>query len=273
MCSAISTLSLGYKPEKKTEWCDAIVLLRGMTTQAVRFPDMNYHILTGLHRRSNVNRFELDNLYLAAQNRWNKISKAIRKGDFPYVFSYYMNHGIYTTRSVDHYFAKGSVSLISNKDITKKKKLRRKNGKWNGPVGKRRRKREEERRRIFLIERSKRLEAAKTNQIMKTDNNYSERMQGFWYGSGNTFNYDVGSVKCLLKPTQIVRANIFLTSAISHLDRLKDVLHIQGTLASILLAVTNISNEGALLAFSRGNMFEVNQGYTLRVPSSSISIK
>ncbi|KAK1358233.1 hypothetical protein POM88_051489 [Heracleum sosnowskyi] len=36
MCCAISTLSLGYTLEKKNEWCDAIVLLSGMTTQAVR---------------------------------------------------------------------------------------------------------------------------------------------------------------------------------------------------------------------------------------------
>ncbi|KAK1357741.1 hypothetical protein POM88_050997 [Heracleum sosnowskyi] len=269
ICSAISTLSLGYMPEKKNEWCDAIVLLIGMTSQAVRFHNMNNQIRIGMNITSNVNRFELSNILLATQNRWNKISKAIRKREFPYVFSYYMNSGMYITGSVTEFFAKCNVSLINDKEKTKREKLKRKICKWNGPLGKRRRKREVERRRIFLIQRIKRLEAAKRNQIMKSDNKYSERMHGFWYGSADTLNYNVESVKCLLRPTQRVRANIYLISAISHLDRLKDVLQIQGTFASMLLEVINIWNEGGLLLVSRGtSLISERRGSSLDAPGS-----
>ncbi|KAK1358106.1 hypothetical protein POM88_051362 [Heracleum sosnowskyi] len=100
MCSAISTLSLGYAPEKKNEWCESIVLLTGMTTQAVRFHVMRSHIQAALRslRTSDSTtcggRFEQANINLAMQSRWNKISKAFRRGEDPYIFSYYMNSAL-----------------------------------------------------------------------------------------------------------------------------------------------------------------------------------
>lgn len=47
--SAVSILSLGYTSGKKDEWTDAFVLLRGITTQAVRFCSMQSHVQSGFY--------------------------------------------------------------------------------------------------------------------------------------------------------------------------------------------------------------------------------
>ncbi|KAK1358032.1 hypothetical protein POM88_051288 [Heracleum sosnowskyi] len=85
MRSAISTLSLGYTPQKKNEWCEAVVLLTGMTSQAVRFCKMKDHVQSGLlyttarDTAEHDGRYVLDVSDIALQNRWNKVSKAIRR--------------------------------------------------------------------------------------------------------------------------------------------------------------------------------------------------
>lgn len=118
MCSAISTLSLRYTPVKN-EWCEAIVLLSGMTTQAVRFHVTKRHIQGGLRYLRTYDsvtydgRYEQNDMNLAMQNRWNKISKAIRRGEDLYVFSYYTNNGIYTSNALCQYIARTVVSLIN----------------------------------------------------------------------------------------------------------------------------------------------------------------
>ncbi|KAK1358113.1 hypothetical protein POM88_051369 [Heracleum sosnowskyi] len=179
MCSAISTLSLGYTPEKKSEWCEAIVLLTGMTTQAVRFHKMKRHVIGGLRYvkaydlMSYDGRYEQNDMNMALQSRWNKISKALRRGELPLIFSYYTKNGIYNNNALSHYLAQTTVSLINDKDKRKQEKFKR----WNGPLGNNTRKRKEERNRMWIMETEAKREA---KQIMQeTDNKFSEKMHGF----------------------------------------------------------------------------------------------
>ncbi|XP_074375193.1 uncharacterized protein LOC141716941 [Apium graveolens] len=237
MCSAISTLSLGFTPQKKNEWCEAIVLLAGFTTQAVRFSVMKYHVQKGIG-----NGFRYSGRYLlsardrAMQNRWNKLSRAMREGEYPYVFSHYSDHGTYTVGCVTGFVARHKVSLINDKDKTRRLKFRRRLDKWNGPLENGTRKREEEIKRRLILEKEERLGI----------------MHGFWYGSAGNLKYEVGSAKWLPR------------SPTHPLDRLRVVLQVQANLSSTLLVVENIWN-GGLLAFFRGtNMMVDNRRFWLR---------
>ncbi|KAK1357879.1 hypothetical protein POM88_051135 [Heracleum sosnowskyi] len=143
--------------------------------------------------------------------------------------------------------ARRDVSLINDKDKTKRGKFRRKMNRWNGPLGNTKRKLREESHKRLVMEREER-------QIMKKmDDKSSEMMHGFWYGSVSTFNYEVACGKCLVEWSQMVSSNRFFRSATSYLGRLKDVLLAQRTLASILVAVKEIWNErSTLLTCFRG---------------------
>lgn len=83
LASQRNTLSLGYTSEKKNEWYEAIVLLTGMTTQAILGFIKWRHITSGLQFRVTYDpttcdgRHELHNRYLGMQNRWNKFSRGI----------------------------------------------------------------------------------------------------------------------------------------------------------------------------------------------------
>ncbi|KAK1357995.1 hypothetical protein POM88_051251 [Heracleum sosnowskyi] len=271
MCSAISTLSLGYTPQKKNEWCEAVVLLTGITSQAVRFSKMKAHVQRGLlfktaHCPSSFNgRYELSDIIMAKQHRWNKISEAIRRGKYPYVFSFYTENGPYATATMCEYSAR-DVLLINDSDKTKREEYRRRINRWNGPLGNSQRKcQEEAHRRSFLETEAKRI-------MKKMDNNSSERMHGSWYGSLDTFNYEVACVNHLPTLAQIVGGNRLLVSATCHLANLKDVLQAQRTLASTFVAVQNIWNEGGLLAFFRGaSMILEKWGFNLDGADSKFS--
>ncbi|KAK1358008.1 hypothetical protein POM88_051264 [Heracleum sosnowskyi] len=252
LCSAISTISLGYTPEKKNEWCEAIVLLTGMTSQAVRFHEMKEHVQFGLYfglpydTATSNGRYELSCGDIAMQYRWNKISKAIRRGEYPYVFSHYADRGTYSTHAMCEDSARDDVSLINDKDKTKAGKYCRKRiNKWNGPLENSKRNREEESHRRSFLERE-----MVRKQLM--DKKLSERMHGAWYGSLDTLKYEVASVNCLPTPAQMVRANRFLVSATPPLDCLQGLLHVQTSVASIYLAAKSIRNEGGLLTYFRG---------------------
>ncbi|KAK1357938.1 hypothetical protein POM88_051194 [Heracleum sosnowskyi] len=251
MCSAISTLSLGYMPQKKNGWCEAVVLLKGITTQAVRFREMTKHVGIGLefinaYSMSSFNgRYTTPPEVLAMQNRWNKISKAIRRREYPYIFSHYADHGPYCTTPICENSAQ-DVLLINDRDKRKGEKSRRRIDRWNGPLGNSKRKHEEESHRRLLVES----EAERI--MMEMDSKYSETMHGFWYGSVDTFKNEVAYVNRFPRAAQIVRDDRFLVSATSHLARLKYVLQAQKTLASTLLEVQNIWNEGTGSIFKNG---------------------
>lgn len=259
MCSAISTLSLGYTPQKKNEWCEAVVLLTGITSHAVRLSFMKHHVRAGVlcrkaHYSFSFNgRYELASVLMATQNRWNKISNAIRRGKYPYVVSFYDRAGGYSTYIICETLARIDVSLINDRDKTKREKSRRRINRWNGPLGNIQRKREEEAHRRLYLER----EAKRIMKIM--DNHSSERMHGFWYGSLDTFKYEVACVNRLTRLAQIVGDNRLLVSATCHLAQLKDVLQAQRTLASVFVAVQNIWNQSGLLAFFRGNLIDIDK--------------
>ncbi|KAK1358300.1 hypothetical protein POM88_051556 [Heracleum sosnowskyi] len=277
MCSAISTLSLGYTPQKKNDWCEAIVLLTGMTSQAVRFPVMKYHVAGGLgyrtaHGMEHDGRYMLFANYKALQNRWNKLSRAIRRGEYPYFYSHYNDIGQYSVSSVTDYRPEYYVSLINDKDKTRKQKFRRKLDKWNGPLGNDIRKHEEESIRRNALKR-------KAKQIaLKKDNTVLESMHGFWCGSVDNFKHQVASVKCLPRPAQMFRDSRYLPSATPPLDHLKVVLQVQTNLASTLPVVKNIWNEGGLLALFRGTSMVIeNWGpgpfFWLRRSSPNLSMQ
>lgn len=250
MCSAISTLSLGYTPQKKNEWCEAIVLLTGMTSQAVRFCVMKDHVQNGLkyvtpHGMEHDGRYALSARYIALPTRWNKLSKAIRRGEYPYVYSHYMDYGRFATSSVTECWVDNEVSLINDKDKTRRQKFRRRIDKWNGPLGNGIRKREEESHRRDILERWARIAKNRDSAVLTS-------MHGFWYGIVDNFRYEVASVKCLPRPAQMFRDNRYLLSATPPVDRLKLVLQVQTNLASTLPVVKSIWNEGGPLAFFRG---------------------
>lgn len=275
ICSAISTLSLGYTPQKKNEWCEALVLLTGITSQAVRFRIMKKHVRRGLlyktpHSPLSFNgRYEFfSSVLVAMQNRWNKISKAIRRGKYPYVFSFYESSGEYVTSAMCKVMARGDVLFINDRDKTKGEKFRRRINRWNGPLWNSQRKREEEVHRRWFLERE-------AKQIMKKmDNNSSERMHGSWFGSLDTFDYEVACVNRLPRLAQMVGDKCLLVSATCHLAHLKDVLQTQRTLASMFVTVQNIWNQGGLLAFFRGRtIISQNWGFNLDGPDSDFSVR
>ncbi|KAL8124858.1 hypothetical protein AgCh_012497 [Apium graveolens] len=88
MCSAISTLSLGYTLGKKDEWTDAFVLLTGMTTQAVRFCTMHSHVQYGFLHIGDAEHIP-HSICLSLQPKWKQVSKAIREGKLPYLYKFY----------------------------------------------------------------------------------------------------------------------------------------------------------------------------------------
>ncbi|KAK1358087.1 hypothetical protein POM88_051343 [Heracleum sosnowskyi] len=244
MRSAISTLSLGYMPEKKNEWCVAIVLLTGMTTQAVRFRKMKSHVADGLHIVTNYEaRHQLDNVFLGMQKRWNKFSKAIRREEYPFVYSIYLNYGYYIPSCTGQYMAGKQVSLISDKSKTKREIFKRRTNRWNGPLGNSKRKRKEQCKRALVMEGY--------GMKQKIDKKLSERMHGFWYGPVDTLRYEFASVYHFPMLDQMVRAYTNVVFATPPLGLLQDVFQIQKTIASIHLEVNNIWNEGGLLAFYR----------------------
>ncbi|KAK1358114.1 hypothetical protein POM88_051370 [Heracleum sosnowskyi] len=248
MCSAISTLSLGYTPEKKNEWCDAIVLLTGITSEAVRFPDMIFHIQIGLHSTTNGANFEFHNEYISLRKRWNKISMAIRRGEFPFIFSYYTSDDMFITGSIGgEILARSRVSLINDKDKTKAEKSRGRNDQWNGQMDNSTRKREEECKRSWIIMKQRRAQQRRVQERLAQNisHKYCEKIHGFWYGSVGSFTYETASMQSLPRPTQMVRASRYFISTI--LNRPKVVLQVQTSRASVLLAMKNIWNKGTSL--------------------------
>lgn len=201
-----------------------------------------------------------DSKVLGVFSRWNKISKAIRSGECPFIFTSYIRNGRSTkpsTRTVSEEFMGWmTLSLINDKDRTKREKIKRiKNEQDEKRERKRiKRKREEKRKRKHII----RLLKSDFNMNFQKKKTNNKRLwesikasHGFWYGSVDTSQNKVSSAKCLLKPTQIVRDEIFLVSAVPPLNRLKVVLQIQTTCAFNLPVMRNIWS-GDLLAFSRG---------------------
>lgn len=95
----------------------------------------------------------------------------------------------------------------------------------------------------------------KRSKIMKeTDDRFWKGICGglhcCWYGSVDTLNYfKVASIKYLPRPVQMFSDYQLFVSAKSTLDRLKVVLQVQITTASILPAVQNIWSKGGPLAF------------------------
>lgn len=261
MCCAISTLSLGYSPQKKFHWCNAILLLTGITSQAARFTEMKRHVESGLNVEI-IGRggFFPDSKVLGVFSRWNKISKAIRSGECPFIFTAYIRNGRSTkpsTRTVSEEFMGWmTLSLINDKDRTKREKIKRIKNEWDEKRKRKRikRKREEKRKRKHVIRLVKK-DSNMYFQKKKTNNKrFWESIKashGFWYGSVDISQNKVSSAKCVLRPTQIVRDDRFLLSAVPPLYRLKVVLQFQTTRSFNLPVVKNIWN-GGLLAFSKG---------------------
>ncbi|KAK1358028.1 hypothetical protein POM88_051284 [Heracleum sosnowskyi] len=189
---------------------------------------------------------------MALLNRWNKVSKAIRRRrEYPYVFSLYADHGPFDSEIVIESSAGCQVSLINDNDKTKGEKFRRRIHKWNGPLGNRQRKVEEEFiKKWFLEEEQRRL---------KMDDKSSETMHGFWFGSVDTFKYEVTSVKCLRRPSQMIRDNRYLESETPPLKALKVVLQFRKPLASVRLVIKSIWNDAGILSFSRGNVIDIDR--------------
>lgn len=114
------------------------------------------------------------------------------------------------------------------------------------------RKLEEESNRKWLMEKEQR-------RLKMMDDKSSEKMHGLWFGSVDTFNYGVTFLKCLQRPTQMVRGDRYLVSDTPLLDGHEVVLQVHTTLASIPSVVQNIWNEGGLLAFFRGTVIDIDE--------------
>lgn len=135
MCAAVSMLSLGYTPGKKDEWTDAVVLLTGMTTQAVRLSVMLDHVNSGFYEMADI--YNVPHVsVLSLQANWSKISKAIREDKLPYLFEYYdydedgkinICRGQVTSCGTGY-----ELRLIDDADRTEEKKVRRRNVDSNG---------------------------------------------------------------------------------------------------------------------------------------------
>lgn len=157
----------------------------------------------------------------------------------------------------------------------KKERSRRRTDRWNGPLGNSKRKIKEQCSRAAYIEAKERIKRQemeelklarfmeaqdKTRKRQTMDNTFSERMNGFWYGSVNTFGYEVGSVNRSPRPDEMVRrTNRILLSATPSLGRIQDVFEVQKTLASLHLLVKSIWNKGSNSAFFRGNEINVHK--------------
>lgn len=132
MCSAISMLSLGYTPDKKDEWIDAFVLLRGITTQAVRFSGMHAHVQVAFHKFPDAEHIPHE-ICLTIQPKWRQVSKAIREGKLPYLYKYYDVYvGKICNTSVSSFSYSNTVQLIDYGDKTKGKKICTTNDDSNG---------------------------------------------------------------------------------------------------------------------------------------------
>lgn len=259
ICSAISTFSLGYTPEKKNEWCNAIVLLVGITSQAVRFYEMKCSVKIGLQTTVYDDRgIYPDSRILGLINRWNKISKAIRRGEGPYFFTYYKTNRRFCPAMVcEQSSGKLTLSVISDKGRTKRDTLRRTNAKCDEKrVRKRIKWKRMEKKNLKHVIRILRMEPSRNIWKEKTKNKRLweslNNSHGYWYGSVDALDFEVASVKCLLRPNSAFIDNRYLLSASSPLDRLKAVLQLKITRASVLVVVKNIWNGSGLLSFSRG---------------------
>ncbi|XP_017231554.1 uncharacterized protein LOC108205934 isoform X1 [Daucus carota subsp. sativus] len=131
MCSAVSTLSLGYMPEKKNEWTSAIVLLSGMTTQAVRFYRMKGHVGQGLTKKARVPNIP-HYRDLRLQNRWHDICKAVRREEYPYQYNLCNYDNKFTTDLIELCWIRYTVALINFGDGVKGENFSRKYTKERG---------------------------------------------------------------------------------------------------------------------------------------------
>ncbi|KAK1369562.1 hypothetical protein POM88_035654 [Heracleum sosnowskyi] len=118
ICSAISTLSLGYTPQKKDEWTDAFVLLTEITTHAVRFSCIKYHVNCGLYTKGDAQNLP-GMTSLRLPRLWNQLSNAIRTNTYPFNYKYSAaEDGLYFRGVVNKFNAQCVVSLINNSDKT-----------------------------------------------------------------------------------------------------------------------------------------------------------
>lgn len=118
-------------PEKKNEWTDAIVLLRGMTTQAVRFRNMKGHVGQGLTIKAHVPHIP-HYRDLRLHNRWHDISKAVRREEYPYRYNLCNNNNKFRTDSMQLYCIQYTVALIDYGDGLKRENFSRKYTKESG---------------------------------------------------------------------------------------------------------------------------------------------
>lgn len=119
--SAASTLSLGYALEKKDEWTDAFVLLRGITTQAVRFTYMQSHVMTGFYKRPDAAHVPFPNC-LSLIPKWRQVSKAVREEKLPYSYKFYdIDDGKICNGGVSDCSSINTVQLIDDGDGKKRK--------------------------------------------------------------------------------------------------------------------------------------------------------
>ncbi|KAK1383422.1 hypothetical protein POM88_021157 [Heracleum sosnowskyi] len=132
--SAVSILSLGYTLDKKVEWTDAFVLLRGITTQAVRFSRMQSHVRTGFYLTPDGPHVPHP-ICLSLLPKWRDVSKSIREGKSTYSYNYYdYDNDKIRSAGVCAFSYANSVQLIDDGDRTKGKKFRRRNDDSNGQM-------------------------------------------------------------------------------------------------------------------------------------------
>ncbi|KAK1383433.1 hypothetical protein POM88_021168 [Heracleum sosnowskyi] len=132
--SAVSILSLGYTLDKKVEWTDAFVLLRGITTQAVRFSRMQSHVRTGFYLTPDAPHVPHP-ICLSFLPKWRDVSKSIREGKSTYSYNYYdLDDDKIRSAGVCEFSSANSVQLIDDGDRTKGKKFRRRNDDSNGQM-------------------------------------------------------------------------------------------------------------------------------------------
>ncbi|KAK1378586.1 hypothetical protein POM88_025330 [Heracleum sosnowskyi] len=130
----VSTLSLGYTLDKKVEWTDAFVLLRGITTQTVRFSRMQSHVLTGFYLTPDAPHVPHP-ICLSLLPKWRDVSKSIREGKSTYSYNYYdYDDDKIRSAGVCEFSSANSVQLIDDGDRTKGKKFRRRNDYSNGQM-------------------------------------------------------------------------------------------------------------------------------------------
>lgn len=127
MCYAISTLSLGYTQEKKNEWTEAILLLEGMTTHAVRLKPMKTVVGWGLYLEGDAE--NIPAMYcLRIMNIWGQISEAIREGEDSFFYQYYDKNGVLRSSLMLQHLIDYTVALVNDKSD----KFLRRNYVWLG---------------------------------------------------------------------------------------------------------------------------------------------